>query len=378
MNKLGGFWNDFAKKNEEYQENNIFSDTYKGPQVLKKGDAGWGCPTGKTLERGLKAHNHITKEIQNLLDVMVSLALAEKNIDKNQGGRLFVTFKQIFDRYVRISDKVVGILMRARKKKLIAFEGEMLWQGQDDHVRIYILKEKVEKTDPKWLGRKSSAPAVVEAPKVIAAMATHEEEDLELPSPPKKLALCSDATLDSKLKSSASKLLSIDVDRTRKTSSPAKMMSTENLQILASPVEISTIQTKPETPVTQFKKALRQTQSSGPVKNAQIQPPSPQEMLMKQLSKESGPFKTISGKPIIPRKPSTQTISAVKKQDVGQTMQRSKNSSNSSVNDELMPSPELKLGIYGKVTRELRRNKFLNMMAIFTQNNVQNGKVKLF
>ena len=66
LTRLGGFWADFAQKNIEYQADNVFSDTYKGPKVLKKGDEGWGCPTGKTLERGLNAHNHISKEIQHL------------------------------------------------------------------------------------------------------------------------------------------------------------------------------------------------------------------------------------------------------------------------------------------------------------------------
>lgn len=47
----------------------------------------------------------------------------------------------LFDRYIRISDKVVGILMRARKHGLVDFEGEMLWQGRDDHVVITLLSE---------------------------------------------------------------------------------------------------------------------------------------------------------------------------------------------------------------------------------------------
>eukprot|EP00064_Thunnus_orientalis_P014747 superscaffoldBa00002613_g14794 len=36
----------------------------------------------------------------------------------------------------KISDKVVGILLRCRKHKMLDFEGEMLWKGQDDHVII--------------------------------------------------------------------------------------------------------------------------------------------------------------------------------------------------------------------------------------------------
>ena len=36
-------------------------------------------------------------------------------------------------------DLVVGMLIRARKHGFIDFEGEMLWQRQDDDVRIYLL-----------------------------------------------------------------------------------------------------------------------------------------------------------------------------------------------------------------------------------------------
>ena len=38
-----------------------------------------------------------------------------------------------------ISNKVVGILLRARKYGFVTFEGEMLFQGQDDNVVITLL-----------------------------------------------------------------------------------------------------------------------------------------------------------------------------------------------------------------------------------------------
>ena len=38
------------------------------------------------------------------------------------------------------------MLIRARKHGFIDFEGEMLWQRQDDHVKIYLL---VDLTDAK-------------------------------------------------------------------------------------------------------------------------------------------------------------------------------------------------------------------------------------
>ena len=38
-----------------------------------------------------------------------------------------------------VSDTLVGILMRARKRKRVAFESDMLFQGVHDHVIIWVL-----------------------------------------------------------------------------------------------------------------------------------------------------------------------------------------------------------------------------------------------
>ena len=46
----------------------------------------------------------------------------------------------LFKIYNRINDKVVGLLIRARKKDLLSFEGEMLYQGRDDLTWIVLTK----------------------------------------------------------------------------------------------------------------------------------------------------------------------------------------------------------------------------------------------
>lgn len=46
--------------------------------------------------------------------------------------------------YVAISDKVVGLLLRARKHHLVDFEGEMLFQGRDDGTLIKLFKQPKE------------------------------------------------------------------------------------------------------------------------------------------------------------------------------------------------------------------------------------------
>lgn len=50
----------------------------------------------------------------------------------------------IFQIYVHISDKVVGLLLRARKHKLLDFEGEILFQRRDDDVPVMMLKTMKE------------------------------------------------------------------------------------------------------------------------------------------------------------------------------------------------------------------------------------------
>lgn len=74
--------------------------------------------------RGRKAGVHILKEILELCDVI------------NQNGSpcrdhpeiMAITFGDLFNLYVHINDKLVGLLLRARKQKIIDFEGECLFQ----------------------------------------------------------------------------------------------------------------------------------------------------------------------------------------------------------------------------------------------------------
>lgn len=68
-------------------------------------------------------------------------------------GTVWVTFGRLFERYTRISNKVVGMLLRARKQNLVHFEGEMLFQKRDDDVIITLLHmpEEVENdSDEYW------------------------------------------------------------------------------------------------------------------------------------------------------------------------------------------------------------------------------------
>lgn len=57
-----------------------------------------------------------------------------------KNGHTLMLFRDIFDMYQNISNKVVGILARARKNKLVHFEGETLFQGQSDLINVTLLR----------------------------------------------------------------------------------------------------------------------------------------------------------------------------------------------------------------------------------------------
>ncbi|XP_035797890.2 actin binding Rho activating protein b [Amphiprion ocellaris] len=139
VGNLKSRWQTWASEHSVGQKLNPFSEyfdyNYSMSLRLQKGQDGYGRPKEgtRTAERAKRAEQHIHREIDDMCYVIRTMA------DPDPDGKTRVTFGQLFDRYVRISDKVVGILMRARKHGKVAFEGEMLWQGQDDAVTITLL-----------------------------------------------------------------------------------------------------------------------------------------------------------------------------------------------------------------------------------------------
>ncbi|XP_029023900.1 actin binding Rho activating protein b [Betta splendens] len=139
VGNLKSRWQDWASEHSVSQKLNPFSEyfdyDYSMSARLQRGQEGYGRPKegSKTAERARRAERHIHREIDDMCYVIRTM------VDPDPDGRSRVTFGQLFDRYVRISDKVVGILMRARKHGKVAFEGEMLWQGRDDGVVITLL-----------------------------------------------------------------------------------------------------------------------------------------------------------------------------------------------------------------------------------------------
>ena len=95
-------------------------------------------PGSKTEFRGKSAGVHISKEIIELCEVICQLGT------KQPDGTVTVLFGNLFEAYTKISNKLVGMLLRARKQNLLHFEGEMLFQRRDDHVPIVLLRMPYE------------------------------------------------------------------------------------------------------------------------------------------------------------------------------------------------------------------------------------------
>ncbi|XP_077990314.1 actin-binding Rho-activating protein-like [Glandiceps talaboti] len=137
MDSKISLWKQKEAAHKEKQMINPFSD-WEGAshrQRLDKDDPDYARPVAgtKTDVRGKQAGQMVNKEIKELLHWIVRIGTQQED------GQISVKFGKLFETYNKISNKLVGMLMRARKQGLVHFEGEMLWQRRDDHVPIILL-----------------------------------------------------------------------------------------------------------------------------------------------------------------------------------------------------------------------------------------------
>ncbi|XP_054474593.1 costars family protein ABRACL [Anoplopoma fimbria] len=80
---------------------------------------------------------NVSHEVNLLLEEIQRLG------NKNADGQTTVKFGVLFndDRCANIFEALVGTLRAAKRKKFIAFEGELLLQGVHDDVDIILLQE---------------------------------------------------------------------------------------------------------------------------------------------------------------------------------------------------------------------------------------------
>ncbi|MFH4977525.1 hypothetical protein AB6A40_004234 [Gnathostoma spinigerum] len=126
-------FNKVAEMNSESLKKNPFSESYSIQHFDKSADD-YGRPKkgSKTEARGIKAGNHVQQEVLFLMETINEYARGEP-------PNRIITFGEIFTIYSNYSNKLVGMLLRARKYHLVDFEGEMLYQRQDESKEIRML-----------------------------------------------------------------------------------------------------------------------------------------------------------------------------------------------------------------------------------------------
>ena len=122
------------------KEEAVFTSDWDGLSHLQSvhgNDPNYGHPKAgsRTELRGKQAGIQVSNEVVELCRMINELGVQQP------GGFVAVKFGVLFEAYVRISNKLVGMLLRARKQNLVEFEGEMLFQRRDDDVLIRLVQE---------------------------------------------------------------------------------------------------------------------------------------------------------------------------------------------------------------------------------------------
>lgn len=115
-----------------------FDATAAAAAKLRPGDAGYGtAPEGSlSAARAAKGKQWVNGQILLLLQVI-------KRMDGGGAATPSVRFIDLFTEYTKISDTLVGMLMRAKKRGLVKYKGEMLLQRYHDDVVISLTEKGI-------------------------------------------------------------------------------------------------------------------------------------------------------------------------------------------------------------------------------------------
>jgi hypothetical protein len=131
-------WSDKTKEFQNTQAENPFSGkagatSPNNRPSQRDEDYGKAKPGSKTEERAIAAQKWVEIEVDKICAEIRKIGRPDAS------GRVLVEFKKLFLHYENISDTLVGILLRARKRGRIEYVGDMLFQGKDDAVIITLL-----------------------------------------------------------------------------------------------------------------------------------------------------------------------------------------------------------------------------------------------
>lgn len=128
-------WEHRAAEIAESNKHNPFSHSFEGGLHVDAEHYGHPVEGSLTDIRGRQAAAWVDAELDRLLVEIRKIGTC----DPAEGGSSTVTFGELFNHYQDISNTLVGILMRAKKRKLVKYEGEMLYQHSSKNVKITLL-----------------------------------------------------------------------------------------------------------------------------------------------------------------------------------------------------------------------------------------------
>jgi len=85
-------------------------------------------------QRSKEANEKLNFEIWEICDTIQTIGLPDDD------GGFMVEFGELFDTYSTVSSQTVGLLIRARRRGLVYFEGETLLKGKDDFEIVTLLE----------------------------------------------------------------------------------------------------------------------------------------------------------------------------------------------------------------------------------------------
>ncbi|XP_052221912.1 actin-binding Rho-activating protein-like [Dreissena polymorpha] len=137
INPFSEFWGENRNQYKNVLENAkaVWKGADKRTKLTKEDHKYGNVVEGSLTEyRGKKAKNNIANYIVECCETIRDIG------EPQADGTYRITFGKLFLAYERINDYLVGLLVRARRHGLVDFIGEMLYQRQDDHVIITLLK----------------------------------------------------------------------------------------------------------------------------------------------------------------------------------------------------------------------------------------------
>ncbi|CAF2135702.1 unnamed protein product [Rotaria magnacalcarata] len=93
-------------------------------------------PSGSRTDlahHGQEVQEKILEEMKHLCHVF------QTNGKEGDDDTITITFTDLFKIYTNVSDKLVGVLLKARKQGYSTFKGEMLLQNRDENAPIQLI-----------------------------------------------------------------------------------------------------------------------------------------------------------------------------------------------------------------------------------------------